>query len=457
MDVEREKNKSIIKVIIFLLTTIIGFIIVSICVMSIRGHYWISIYPFYSVVVIFASAFLSLAAGIVIAVLSSILGVLSLIFIGGLDRLIIFLEIALIWCVVYLVYKYFKREEYEESVETIELEKLDESINTIQIEYRKNTELYTSLGERIEKYKNLSQVARTLSSTFDTERLEGLVISMAKRLVGKGNFVLKNFNKKEMKSQADYFDKWIIEHKVPLLVRNVNTDFRFKISDCSDDIRSLIAVPIVHHWRVNRILRIQDKSVESFREEELRLLSILGDLASMALYNAYLYQRTEELAITDSLTKLYTYRHLQELLEREFLRAKRFKTSLSVLMIDIDYFKKYNDAHGHIAGDYALRKIADILRQNFRETDILGRYGGEEFCIIMPMTNKNSALSSAKALREAVEREKFIYEKARTRLTVSIGLATFYLNNMENKSELIFHADQALFKAKHSGRNAVKT
>ncbi len=456
MDVEREENKSIIKIIIFLLITIVGFIIVSVSAISTRGHYWISIYPFYSAVVIFASVFLSLAAGIVVAVFSSIVGVLSLIFIGGLDRLIIFLEIILVWCMVYLVYRFFKREEYEGSVEAIELEKLNESINTIQIEYKKNTELYASFKERIEKYKNLSQVARTLSSTFDIERLEGLVISMAKRLVGKGVIILKNFSNKEAISQADCFDKWIIEHKVPLLVRNVSTDFRFKISDCSKDIKSLIAVPIIHHWRVKRILRVRDESVDSFREEELRLLSILGDLASMALYNAYLYGRTEELAITDGLTKLYTYRHLQELLEKEFLRAKRFRTSLSVLMIDIDYFKKYNDTHGHIAGDYALRKIADILRQNFRETDILGRYGGEEFCVIMPMTNRNSALSSAKTLREAVEKEKFIYEKARTRLTVSIGVSTFYLNNMENRSELIFHADQALYKAKHSGRNTVK-
>jgi len=159
------------------------------------------------------------------------------------------------------------------------------------------------------------------------------------------------------------------------------------------------------------------------------------------------------LSIVDSLTGLYNRRHFQELLAREIARARRYSQELSLLMIDIDHFKKYQDRVGHVAGDQALRNVGQTLLSSVRGVDAISRYGGEEFAIIMPETGKEQAAAAAKRTKEAVAEAQ---APGRKKLTVSIGIAN-YPEDAKDEEQLVFRADQALYQAKQAGRNRIRS
>lgn len=162
----------------------------------------------------------------------------------------------------------------------------------------------------------------------------------------------------------------------------------------------------------------------------------------------------EELSVTDELTQLYNYRYLKDYLEMEIKKSHRYNHSLSLSMIDIDYFKNYNDSNGHPAGNQVLIKLADLLKASCRETDVIARYGGEEFAIILPETDINNAMLVAESIRKRIQSEFFPLADTQPngKITVSIGLANFP-RDCQVAEELIAKADQALYWAKKHGRN----
>jgi len=166
--------------------------------------------------------------------------------------------------------------------------------------------------------------------------------------------------------------------------------------------------------------------------------------------------RMEQLAVTDGMTQLYNYRYFREQLSMEMNRAIRHNLALSLLMLDIDFFKNYNDQHGHPAGDMVLCTIADLIRSNLRKIDIAARYGGEEFAVILPETDDKAAAIVAEKIRRLVEETPIPNEETQPngKLTVSIGVATFPLD-ARNEDELVEVADRRLYKAKALGRNRV--
>ena len=190
-------------------------------------------------------------------------------------------------------------------------------------------------------------------------------------------------------------------------------------------------------------------------EDRLVLTSVANELA-VAVENSELYKLTRRLAVTDELTGLYNYRYLLERAEEEIGRAKRFGRSLSLLMIDADEFKVYNDTNGHVAGDVALAEFATAMRGAVRDIDIVCRYGGEEFAILLPETDGEGAFVVAEKVREAVAAHAFKNgEGERTeQLTVSIGLST-YPGTAQDREALLRRADDALYVVKRSGRNRV--
>lgn len=164
--------------------------------------------------------------------------------------------------------------------------------------------------------------------------------------------------------------------------------------------------------------------------------------------------RLERLAVTDGLTGLFNHRRFQEALHSELLRCERHKRPLGVLMLDVDFFKKVNDSMGHPAGDELLRRLAEVLGKDLRQTDLISRYGGEEFAVLLPETTKAEALQVADRMREAVE-QKVNVEKVWTQhITVSIGVATFPEDG-KTAEAVLEAADQALYVAKRQGRNRV--
>lgn len=218
--------------------------------------------------------------------------------------------------------------------------------------------------------------------------------------------------------------------------------------------RSVIGVPLIGRDRILGALLLYSMSPSAFSERELAYFTAIGKQLGIALDNATLHRRATELSYHDALTGLFNRRYLEEALETEIRRAARYDLPLSVNMVDIDHFKLYNDAHGHTRGDEVLRIVARRLREQTRNADIVTRYGGEEFVIILPMTTKPHARLVAEKLRSAIASTVIAgsAEGEETGLTISVGVATFP-SDSSTATGLLQAADAALYAAKDRGRN----
>lgn len=182
--------------------------------------------------------------------------------------------------------------------------------------------------------------------------------------------------------------------------------------------------------------------------------NILAQQFVLGIKRAILYHRVQELAITDTLTGVLSRRHWLERFSQEFERSKKFKYRFSFLMIDIDHFKSCNDRYGHLVGDAILRGVSERIKENIRQVDLIGRYGGEEFSVILTETDRDGALLAAERIRRAVEEECIkIYDES-LNISVSIGIAIFP-EHAGSTQALIEKADHALYQAKQTGRNRV--
>jgi diguanylate cyclase (GGDEF)-like protein len=196
---------------------------------------------------------------------------------------------------------------------------------------------------------------------------------------------------------------------------------------------------------------------KEIRETDVRRLMMLANHAGLALENAKTFNEVVITAQQDSLTKLWNHGHFQKLLEESLKEAKLTKKPLSLIIMDVDDFKAYNDAYGHQAGDKALEDISSISKVVVRRIDHLARYGGEEFAAVLPGTTKDEALKMAERLREAIEKgtDETLNTPPRRRITVSVGVAS-YPDDAEEKQKLVYCADGALYEAKRTGKNRVR-
>lgn len=167
----------------------------------------------------------------------------------------------------------------------------------------------------------------------------------------------------------------------------------------------------------------------------------------------FMYSHTRHMSLTDPLTGLYNRRNFDNTLEREFLRSKRYGGDLSLAIIDIDFFKKVNDTYGHLCGDYVLKEAAYLILDNFRKTDLVFRFGGEEFVVILTETGLDGAKIPLERLRKKFEESIFKFDGKQLNITISCGVS---LNTTETASELLENADKALYSAKENGRNRIE-
>jgi diguanylate cyclase (GGDEF)-like protein len=212
------------------------------------------------------------------------------------------------------------------------------------------------------------------------------------------------------------------------------------------------AVPVIYHDRTMGVLMVtSDDPQRMWQENELMLLRTVADQVAVAVNHARLFQQMEHQALTDALTGCFNRRFFEIQLERDLHLATRMRQPVSLILLDIDHFKRVNDTHGHDAGDAALRILANALREEVRGVDTAARYGGEEFAIILPQAGPEGALVVAERLRSRIERTEVPGVGC---ITASLGVATFPLD-ASSRELLVTSADRALFLAKRSGRNKV--
>ena len=257
--------------------------------------------------------------------------------------------------------------------------------------------------------------------------------------------------------KGDVFDHWVLTHKKSLIIEDVKKDFRFPaegIVQAKGVFNSLISTSLVSENKVIGILRVDSANERAFSQDDLRLIDIIANLGAVAVQNSILYARTQELAIKDGLTGLKVRRFFMESFHREVKRAARKMEHLSLLILDIDHFKKYNDQYGHTAGDTVLKHLAEIITAQLDQADVAGRYGGEEMAILLWAKTNSEAVVQAEKIRRLISHRPITLRSHEANVTVSIGVSTFPEDAILEE-DLIRVADARLYKAKAEGRDRV--
>ena len=252
---------------------------------------------------------------------------------------------------------------------------------------------------------------------------------------------------------------WVATHGQALLLQDVQQDGRFCAEHDRDSFfatRSIACVPLKSADCILGVIELINPFDEGFVEDDLLLLATIADFAAIAIENARNYQRIQQLVITDDLTGLYNSRHMARLIEIEVERAGRYNKEVSLVFIDLDFFKTVNDTHGHLIGSRLLGEFGDFLRENIRKIDFAARYGGDEFVLILPETSKAGALILCNHLLAALRQHQFLVNTnlPPAQLTASLGIATFP-EDATNKDDLVAKADQAMYVVKANSRDAV--
>jgi diguanylate cyclase (GGDEF)-like protein len=327
---------------------------------------------------------------------------------------------------------------------------------------------YTEIERFAMGFKSLHEASKTLSTSLRVEDIADRFVDLVAGMVnasavgfffadkGKLRVIAKRGFEPEKESfypKGTFFDL-IIKNKHSIHVSRVDKKqgvYPFKM-----DTKTFLGIPIIYEKDVIGVFAVTSTEAEAISSFQEHLLNTVADQAAMSITNAQLHREVGRLAITDGLTGLYNHKHFQERLSEEFQRVERIPHSLSLMLIDIDHFKKINDSYGHPTGDAVLAKLAATLRKTLRGIDVLARYGGEEFAAVLINTETNGAKKMGERLRTHIMNNPFYVDEYKLSITISVGIAT-HPKDAATKEELIDKADQVLYHAKKNGRNQVCT
>jgi diguanylate cyclase (GGDEF)-like protein len=251
---------------------------------------------------------------------------------------------------------------------------------------------------------------------------------------------------------------WVAKHGEPLLIPDVYTDPRFakRVDQLTKwHTRSIICMPLCSKQRVLGVIQLVNVEMAGFGDSELLLMRAMADYAAIAIENARAVERIQELTITDDCTGLYNARHLYKTLDTEVNRSARFGYQFSVLFLDLDYFKRVNDTHGHLVGSRLLGEVGVVIKSYLRMIDCAFRYGGDEFVVLLPQTGKEAATLVAKRLLDIFRTTDFLKaEGLNLNVRVSMGVAT-YPEDAKNAHDIIHQADEMMYAVKNSTRDNI--
>ena len=348
-----------------------------------------------------------------------------------------------------------------------------------------------ALGEFVERLKVLHQAVNEINASLDGERVCQVVYETVERVMPCNDFVIDGYDSEnneivpifavEYPNRRVYTNRYFADHglageiirtKNPLLFNSIEeidrSGIRFELygSYEEDPTRSILAVPMILHGAIYGMVSAQSYEPNAYSQDDLYLLEVLASHAAIAIENARLFDSIQKLANTDPLTKILNRRRFFELAEREFEHARLNHESLSIIMLDVDDFKKFNDRYGHKIGDSVLIQIAEVCKNSLRLYDIFGRLGGEEFALALPDTSPGHALEVASRLRKLIEERSFHEElelldeeiqrvEGSLSVTVSVGVTTLD-ETCRDLDVLMDRADQAMYLSKNQGRNRVQ-
>jgi diguanylate cyclase (GGDEF)-like protein len=331
-----------------------------------------------------------------------------------------------------------------------------------------NKKLTSSIAE----FFTLQQISQAISSIFDMNELLQFVNDVIIGVMGvsTSNIALYDIGGERLKVQVSNIvhkkDRAILtdnintpylkdaaEHGRTIINNSVNPDeFDFTRGR---NVRSLLCVPLQVKGKSYGLVLIEHSIPEAFGEDNVRLLEIITQQISIAIDNTRLYEQLQEFANTDGLTQIYNRVFFQNRLQDELKRAQQQGYEVSVILFDIDNFKRFNDSYGHLFGDIVLKTLAQMLKDSIRQDDIVARFGGEEFIILLPHTGMDFAFEKAEELRNMIEKLTIRDKTISASVTVSMGVSTFP-TLAQNETVLLTSADKALYKAKNSGKNCVR-
>jgi diguanylate cyclase (GGDEF)-like protein len=363
-------------------------------------------------------------------------------------------------------------------------EKMEKGFDLLNESKKKELEEFKVVAENLKKENNridkqlkeigrLYDVIKDLGSTLNAQEMLDLIKEFTDRMFDLPHFVIavlspdnKKYdvrvtsgcdetflNQTEVAIDSNQLLAVLAREKKPVLITPIESDIRFeKLRDLL--IESFLFIPFVIQDRVIGFLCSYSGQKNFLDQEKFSNYKIFYNQMAIGLQKSLLYEKVQKLSITDGLTKLYSHRYFKQRLEEEVVLAGRYSSPLSLLILDIDHFKRYNDKYGHVAGDHVLTQVAGILKSQAEGTHLVARYGGEEMVLIAPETAKPKAVELAERIRMKISEFVFEVGHETTGVTVSIGVATFP-EDAANGTELINKADQALYAGKGGGRNKV--
>ena len=330
------------------------------------------------------------------------------------------------------------------------------------------------LEERVHDLEILQATARRFSSSLQVEELvesvaretsnaipESDAVALIHRRAGRDSeLVIDSYDR-----QADKFFRlgmtkgagaagWVMQHGTSRLIDDLATA-DIATDSAEHGIRSWLGVPLFMYGECDGVIAVQSTRAGAFGPESQRLLEALALQIASALQNAHLY----ELAMVDGLTGLYVRRYFDARIEEEVERAKRYKNAFSVIMMDIDDFKKLNDTYGHLVGDRVLRAISNVVKGQMRGVDTATRFGGEELAVILPRTEMVGAYNLAERIRDGIAELRITTDDEPPKVlgvTASLGIAAFPESKAQDGTDLVRRADRALYRAKKMGKNRVE-